>query len=195
MHEDWCEEAGLDLISSQPINSPSAHSRLGPVGEKAPFVGLKDQWHTGHHPTPHPSFTSNPSNILCVAHLTQYLFMCSRCVLKRNREVKFPEDFSLMIQLIDSNPAVSAFFDAAIMILPVVLDIHRWVSRPRLACHVLPHEHKPLGSRNHFRLFLTRSDLNYCWVHLKMNDRIWIFILISNIVFKWGSLLYFTFFG
>ena len=58
-----------------------------------------------------------------------------------------------MIQLIDLNPAVSAFFDAAIMILPVVLDIHRWVSRPRLACHVLPHEHKPLGSQNHFRLF------------------------------------------
>ena len=52
MHEDWCEEAGLDLISSQPINSPSAYSQLGPVGEKAPFVGLKDQWHTGHHPTP-----------------------------------------------------------------------------------------------------------------------------------------------
>ena len=119
---------------------------------------------------PHPSFTSNPSNILCVAHLTQYLFMCSRCVLKRNREVKFPEDFSLMIQLIDLNPAVSAFFDAAIMILPVVLDIHRWVSRPRLACHVLPHEHKPLGSKNHFRLFLTRSDLNYCWVHMDKNE-------------------------
>ena len=86
MHEDWCEEAGLDLISSQPINSPSAYSQLGPVGEKAPFVGLKDQWHTGHHPTPtHPSFTSNPSNILCVAHLTQYLFMCSLRIEKKYR--------------------------------------------------------------------------------------------------------------
>ena len=85
MHEDWCEEARLDLISSQPINSPSAYSQLGPVGEKAPFVGLKDQWHTGHHPTLHPSFTSNPSNILCVAHLTQYLFMCSLRIEKKCR--------------------------------------------------------------------------------------------------------------
>ena len=152
----------MDLISSQPINSPSAYSQLGPVGEKAPFVGLKDQWHTGHHPTP-PSIIHKQSikHSLC-GSLNPIFVHVLLLRIEKNAEVKFPEEISLMIQFIDSNPAVSAFFDAAIMILPVVLDVHRWVSRPRLACHVLPHEHKPLGSQDHFRLFLTRSDLNYC---------------------------------
>ena len=167
MHEDWCEEAGLDLISSQPINSPSAYSQLGPVGEKAPFVGLKDQWHTGHHPTP-PSIIHKQSikHSLCGSLNPIFVHVLPLRIEKKYRGQISWRFLSDMIQLIDLNLAVSAFFDAAIMILPVVLDIHRWVSRPRLACHVLPHEHKPLGSKNHFRLFLTRSDLNYCRVHM-----------------------------
>ena len=38
---------------------------------------------------------------------------------------------------------MDAFFAAEIMILTVVMDGHRWVSRPTLASHVLPHQLKP----------------------------------------------------
>ena len=38
MHEDWCEETRLDLISSQPINSPST-GRLRTFGERGRLLG------------------------------------------------------------------------------------------------------------------------------------------------------------
>ena len=55
-----------------------------------------------HGSPPHPSFTSNPSNILCVPHLTQYLFIRSPDWIEKH--VLLLMIISVMMSFVESMP-------------------------------------------------------------------------------------------